>query len=118
MKIKKMDTLEDQLFRYINQHYSIDASIGSRRKNSNPRVWGAAGWKFIDEIVKGYPVKAGSRDRIHMLEFLTSLGHVLPCSECRANHISFSVKHPPYKYVGGRKDVQRWIRMYKRMKNK
>lgn len=109
-----MDRLENQLIKYINRHYKpgrVDRA--SQRKNVNPKIWGAAGWKFIEKIVDGYPVQASARDRMHMLEFLTSLGHVLPCSKCRTNHITFSSKHPPSKYVQGRTQVRKWVRMYK-----
>jgi len=112
-----MDQLEQQLHDYIRRyHRADDRQRPSVRKNVNPKVWGPPGWAFIDKIVEGYPDKPGRRDRIHMLEFLTSLGHVLPCADCRANHIAFSKRHPPKNYVNSKENVRKWIRLYKRMK--
>lgn len=109
-----MEHLEAELLHHINRFNSYRNGFReSKRRNINPKIWGAPGWKFIDKIVEGYPVKASSRDKMHMLEFLISLGHVLPCEKCRDNHIRFSMKHPPSKYIGGRASVRKWIRMYK-----
>jgi len=87
---------------------------GSRRKNINPGEWGRVGWEFLDKVVDGYPTRANHSDQVQMLDFLTSLGHVLPCARCRANYIEFTLAHPPVDYVGGKTKVKGWLRAYKR----
>lgn len=111
-----MDRLEEQLYAYINRHHKDGDTSTSRRRNVSPKVWGPPGWKFIDKVVDGYPEKPSRREKIAMLEFLTSFGHVLPCKECRENHVTFSLDHPPKNYVSSRRQVKRWISMYKRMR--
>lgn len=109
-----MDQLESDLYDYLDKyHWNLGNVPDSVRRNVNPKLWGSAGWKFIDKIVDGYPVTASRRDKVHMVGFLTSLGHVLPCKTCRENHIKFSKEHPPSRYVHSRKQVRKWLRMYK-----
>lgn len=90
----------------------------SIRRNFSPKVWGPPGWAFLGKIVDGYPVRASHSDQVQMLDFLTSLGHVLPCAKCRKNYIDFTFKYPPIDYVSGRAKVRLWIRAYKRKMNK
>ena len=106
--------LEQELIEYINEYYR-NSPESSQRRNINPKTWGSHGWKFIDKIVQGYPMRASPGDRMAMLQFIGSLGNVLPCKKCRENHIIFSNEYPPTNYVGGRSDLRRWFKMYRKI---
>ena len=91
-----------------------DDDLGySKRRNVNPDVWGPPGWEFLDKIVEGYPVRASHNDKVMMLEFLTSLGHMLPCERCRYNYKRFSQNNNPIDYVDSRARVRSWLKRYK-----
>jgi len=87
---------------------------GTKRKNLNPKTWGTEGWAFLDSIVEGYPTRAGRFDQVQMLDFLTSLGYVLPCARCRDNYEAFASKYPPIEYVSSKRRVKAWLKAYKR----
>ena len=80
---------------------------------NNDKMRGPSGWKFLDAVIEGCPVKAGCIDQMQMLDFLTSLGHILPCEICRKNCDEFTSKCPPIECVGTKKKVQRWLQAYK-----
>ena len=105
-----------EIQRVLLERIAEDAgrSITRKRVNMNPKLWGPPGWKFIDKIIAGYPVTAGHRDKVMMLDFLTSLGYLLPCARCRKNYTAFTEAYPPIEYVGGKTLVRRWINAYKK----
>jgi hypothetical protein len=83
-------------------------------KDIDPHVWGSHAWKFLDSIIDAYPQVAKPKDKVMMVQFILSLGHVLPCSKCRKNFQDFTRKLPPTKHVGGRKQLSKWFKAYKR----
>ena len=92
------------------------AEEGGRRKNINPKIWGRDGWAFLDKVADSYPVKPDKHDRLQMIRFLTSLGYALPCQKCRHNYIDFVMEYPPVDYVGSKRRVKQWIKLYKSVK--
>lgn len=87
------------------------------RNNINPRHWGPPGWIFLFSIADGYPEIAGPQDKIKMMEFLASLGHLLPCAKCRRSYTEFALMYAPANYVRGRTQVRGWLQAYKRYAN-
>ena len=85
----------------------------SPRRNISPRIWGPPGWDFLDKIVEGFPVRANKTEQQRMLVFLTSLGYVLPCDECRYNYINFTKSNSPKNFVKGRRLVKKWFLKYR-----
>ena len=51
--------------------------------------WGRSGWVFIHACSYAYPDAPSSEQKRYMLEFLRSLGHVLPCQRCCAHYTEF-----------------------------
>lgn len=107
------DVTLKELQRMLLMQIAGPAPTKSKRTNYNPKVWGPPAWKFLDKIALGYPNKPTHHDQIQMLDFLQSLGHMLPCAACRANYLDFSLKHPPMNAVASRKKVQAWLNRLK-----
>lgn len=57
----------------------------AERNNVDPRVWGAAGWKFLYSVASSYPENPSKYDKLKMRKFLESLAYALPCERCRHN---------------------------------
>ena len=106
MKDVTLKELQLMLLKQIQTDPSPKCSV---RKNHNPKVWGPPAWKFLDKIAQGHPVKPAMRDKMQMLNFLQSLGHMLPCARCRENHIASSQKHPPMNAVASKRKVKAWF---------
>ena len=115
MKDVTLKELQLMLLKQIQTDLSLKRSV---RKNYNPKVWGPPAWKFLDKIAQGHPVKPTMRDKMEMLDFLQSLGHVLPCARCRENHIAFSQKLPPMSAVASKRKVKAWLDRLKAKTNK
>ena len=49
------------------------------------KIWGPILWQFLHIISVNYPVKPTDKDKKNYYDFIMSLQHVLPCSECRMN---------------------------------
>lgn len=109
--------MQASLMEHLNT-VARDEAIHTTRKNGNPKIWGPSGWKFLDKVVEGYPKRASHSDQVQMLDFLTSLGHALPCSKCRENYVDFTLKYPPIEYVGSKCGVKRWLKAHKRKLNR
>jgi hypothetical protein len=86
----------------------------NKRRAIDPTIWGPHAWRFLESVVNGYPVRPSHGDKVHMLDFLTSLGHVLPCNRCRESYTLFTATHPPIAYVGNRKRVKKWLQAYRK----
>ena len=112
----QLKEIQELLLEHLESQRRINGN--SKRRNINPKVWGPSGWKFLDKIVEGYPNRATHDDQVQMLDFLTSLGHVLPCAKCRENYITFTLKYPPIEYVGSKRNVKKWLQAYKRKSNR
>ena len=49
-------------------------------------IWGPAVWHFLHTISFNYKVKPTEEDKDHYMNFITGLGHVLPCGVCRDHY--------------------------------
>lgn len=108
----------ESLLQEIEESVLAEGDEGSsKRRNVNPRLWGPAGWKFLDKVAHGYPDRPTGRDKLKMLEFLRSLGHVLPCARCRDSYVGFVEKYPPYKYLQNSRQLKIWLKKYKNSKD-
>ena len=54
--------------------------------------WGSSGWIFLHCVSFSYSTKPSIEERRNMLNFLLSVGHVLPCRRCRS-HYNHRVQH-------------------------
>ncbi len=48
-----------------------------------PEVWGPHAWIFLHSITLDYPDNPNITDKQNMINFINSLGKVLPCQKCR-----------------------------------
>lgn len=48
-------------------------------------VWGPAMWHYLHTMSFNYPVNPSHSDKMHYMNFVKSLVHVLPCKYCRMN---------------------------------
>ena len=89
------------------------------RLNVNPKIWGPAGWTFIDKVIEGYPARrAKMSDQIAMTDFLTSLERVLPCKKCRKSFREYAEMNPPIEAVVNRRRAKQWLEAYKKFNKK
>lgn len=73
-------------------------------------VWGPALWHTLHTISFNYPVNPTKEQRQHYMEFITSLGNVLPCGACRKNLVSNLAKCPLTLFaLKNRKNFSRWM---------
>lgn len=79
-----------------------------RRSNLDPRVWGPAFWLTLKAIVGGYP-EEGADDlcRAAAVAFFASMGHMLPCEQCRTHYMGWIKAHPPE--VEGQAGLSAWL---------
>jgi len=84
------------------------------RQNFDPTYWGPPGWTFLFAVADGYPQTAGYEQKVHMANFIASLGYLLPCASCRRSYTEFTMMYPPINSVGGRTQVRRWFEAYKK----
>lgn len=59
-------------------------------------VWGPSMWHYLHTMSFNYPVAPTKRDKIHYMNFIKSLKHVLPCKFCRIN-LRKNLKHLPFR---------------------
>lgn len=86
----------------------------TKRTNLNPKSWGPPAWTFIDKIVRGFPERASAQDSSAMLDFLMSLGKLLPCEKCRKNFNRYMLENPPINAVASRRGVRKWLQAYRK----
>ena len=48
-------------------------------------VWGPGMWHYLHTMSFNYPVSPTRTDKLHYMQFVKSLVHVLPCGKCRKN---------------------------------
>lgn len=111
-KVVKLQQIQEALIRTIYNEASTNERK-SKRKNLDPRVWGPNAWKFIDNVIEGYPNNPNNFQRLRMHDFLVSLGELLPCQKCRDNFKQFQKKLPVTQHVRNKLTVRRWLRLYK-----
>lgn len=50
-----------------------------------PELWGPHAWFLLHSISLEYPDTPTQQDKINMVNFINSLGNVLPCDKCKVN---------------------------------
>lgn len=112
---KSPSDIEGVINSYFNQYKQADINYieGTPRKNLPPKKWGPPAWKFLDSVVQSYPKKPNTREQASMVNFLMSLGHVLPCEQCQRNYSDFALQYPPVHNVQSRVALERWFKAYK-----
>ena len=61
----------------------------------HPYLWGPQAWHFLHSLTFNYPSRPLVSDKQKMLQFLMSLGDVLPCEKCAAHFREQMQKFPP-----------------------
>lgn len=59
-----------------------------------PDIWGPPAWTLLHAITLDYPNNPTNEDKQNMLNFIISLGKVLPCAKCRLNFRDHLLKYP------------------------
>lgn len=111
MSIRKTTELDEILYNVIGKP-PVYQNTGQQR-NINPTLWGPPAWEFIDYIVMHYPESPTIQDKTRMVNFVTSLGNVLPCEKCRASYTAFMKAYPPLHNVSSRSALGQWFSTYK-----
>ena len=76
----------------------------------NPKKWGPSGWIFIHSIVYGYSDNPSKEEQKAMVDFLTSLQHILPCKTCSELYKKDIKLLPKLKDIVGNKElVINWL---------
>ena len=110
-RVLKLKQIQDALVKAI--YNESKGTTNSKRRNVDPKVWGPNAWKFIDNVIDGYPSEPNQFERLRMHDFLISLGELLPCAKCRDNFNQFQRKLPVIQNVKNKLTVRRWLRLYK-----
>lgn len=75
-----------------------------------PSIWGPPTWTFLHSITLNYPDNPTSEDKIHMKNFIDSLGNVLPCLKCKYNFKLHLKDHPLTEAVlDSKKNLIMWM---------
>lgn len=104
----------DKIFYNFHTMSGGNGGKSSTKKNFHPTLWGAPAWQFIDYIVLHYPAKPNRQDQVRMINFVMSLGNVLPCEKCRKSYNEFIKAYPPLHNVSSRTHLKRWFDTYKK----
>ncbi len=112
-KARELKQIEGALIRSIYNEAQIKEGWG-KRKNIDPKVWGPNAWKFIDNVVEGYPSNPNQYEKLRMYQFLTSLEELLPCETCRDNFSDYLRIMPVIENMKNKSTVKRWLKLYKR----
>lgn len=81
----------------------------------NTRVWGPAGWVFLDAIAFNYPVQINHRSTKHRelkrryKELFENLQYTLPCKYCRQSYKRFLNELPIDRFLDSRADLTYWL---------
>ena len=59
-----------------------------------PEIWGPHAWIFLHSVTLEYPDNPTDEDKQNMINFINSLGYVLPCIKCRNNFKIHLTKFP------------------------
>jgi hypothetical protein len=59
-----------------------------------PEIWGPHAWVFLHSVTLEYPENPTEQDKVNMVNFINSVGLVLPCQKCRNNFKSHLDKTP------------------------
>lgn len=104
----------DDLFFTFHTGSGYTGGKSTTKKSYHPTLWGKHAWEFIDYVVLHYPTRPNRRDQLSMVNFMMSLGQILPCEKCRKNYNRFMREYPPLHNVSSRSDLQRWFDSYRK----
>jgi len=75
-----------------------------------PEIWGPPAWIFLHSITLEYPENPTNEDKVNMLNFINSLGNVLPCMKCKINFNTHLQKYPVDQHVlESRSKLVKWL---------
>jgi len=75
-------------------------------------VWGPKAWGFMEACAWAYPEVPSASQRDRMFQFLSSIGHVLPCSICRHHFSDILRDELPNSHsspLDSRDNLSRWL---------
>ena len=81
----------------------------------NPKLWGSAGWAFMEYTALGYPDSPTPEQKNFYKMFYENMQNTLPCSECRINYSLHLVETPIDEYLKNSYSLFEWVVL---MKNK
>ncbi len=71
--------------------------------------WGPALWKFLHASSFAYPDEPESLRKAQMLEFLKTVGRVLPCKTCRNHYNEYVAENLTEGVVANKKNLSSWL---------
>lgn len=71
--------------------------------------WGPALWRFLHASSFAYPDEPESHRKAQMLEFLKSVGKVLPCKTCRNHYVEYLQENLTEEVVESKKSLSSWL---------
>ena len=75
-----------------------------------PEIWGPHAWMFLHSITLEYPENPTSEDKQNILNFINSLGNVLPCEKCKNNFKKHLDKIPlNEKVLSSKQGLVKWL---------
>ena len=75
-----------------------------------PEIWGPHAWMFLHTITLEYPENPTSEDKQNILNFINSLGNVLPCEKCKNNFKKHLDKIPlNEKVLSSKQGLVKWL---------
>ena len=75
----------------------------------NPKIWGPALWTSLICIVNNYSDNPTIDEKNDYRKFFLSLGHVLPCEDCRKNYCDHIKIIPIDNYLDGKPALMNWL---------
>ena len=75
----------------------------------DPERWGPPAWDFLYCVAFSYPHYPTDREKKRMLQYLQSLGKILPCQSCRKNYKQKIKKISIRKNLDSKKSLVLWI---------
>lgn len=76
--------------------------------SQDPRIWGAAAWRFLDAVVESYPENPSTALREEMTAFWNAL--YLPCMTCKDHYQEYRKEQPVEESVVSRDTLVSWYR--------
>lgn len=71
--------------------------------------WGPALWRFLHASSFAFPEEPDAVRQMQMLEFLKSVGRVLPCKTCREHYTAYLEEHLDERVVASRTALVEWL---------
>lgn len=71
--------------------------------------WGPALWRFLHASSFAFPEEPDALRRAQMLEFLRSVGRVLPCQTCREHYQEYLREHLNEQTTASREALVAWM---------